>query len=165
MKNKLKLKETGSFFNYLMGNNESVPVVGQGGTRLMYSDRHAFEVLEVSECGKKVVCDYYRPKRTDDYGMSDCQSYEYKELSGNPFEIVYRHGSWKVKFEKIEFTKEHWDKYVKSGDEGYQKYIKPYQDENHCNNVIVEGVTKLVTSYGKIDVIFGVKRHYYDFSF
>lgn len=165
MKNKLKLSQTGSFFNYLMGNNESIPVVGEGGTRLMYSDRHAFEVLEVSKCGKKVVCDYYRPKRTDNHGMSDCQSYEYKELSGHPFQLEYRHGSWKVKNQKMEFEQAHWDLYISSGDEGYEKYIKPYQDENGCINIIVEGVTKLVTSYSKMDVVFGVKRHYYDYSF
>ena len=165
MKNKLKLSQTGSFFNYLMGNNESIPVVGQGGTKLMYSDRKAFEVLEVSKCGKKVLCEYYNAKRTDDYGMSDCQSYEYKELSGHQFTLEYRHGSWKVKYQKIEFIETHWDIYNKLGSVEYDKYISQFQDENGCNNVIVEGVTKLVTSYGKIDVIFGVKREYYDFSF
>lgn len=97
--------------------------------------------------------------------MSDSQNYEYSELSGRKFQLEYRHGSWKERYQSIEFEREHWDMYCKSGDEGYEKYIKPYQNENNCNCKIVKGITKLVTSYGKINVIFGVKKEYYDFSF
>lgn len=32
---KLSLKETGSFFNWMMGNNSSVPEVGKGATMLL----------------------------------------------------------------------------------------------------------------------------------
>lgn len=162
---KQKMKLSGSFFNYLMGNNESIPVVGQGGTVLGYSDRHAFEVLEVSKCGKKVLCEYYKAKRTDDWGMSDSQSYEYTELNGHQFTLEYRYGSWKVKHQEIHFEESHWKLYYAAGNDGYEKYIKPYQDDNGTTNVLVKDVTKMYITYSKKNVIFGVRNEYYDYSF
>jgi len=43
----------GNFINQVMGNNCSVPVVGEGATILHYSDREAYEVIAVSDCGTK----------------------------------------------------------------------------------------------------------------
>ena len=118
-KQKLKLgTQTGSFFNYLMGNNQSVPKVGEGATILYWSDRDAYEVLNTSLDGKRVLIDKYREKRTDNLGMSDHQEYAYDELIGAPQWIVYKYNSWR---------------YENTG--------------------------------GKLNIIFGVKQQYYDFSF
>lgn len=46
---------TGSFINYMMGNNSTLPEVGKGCTILGWSDRHAYEVMNVSVDGKKVT--------------------------------------------------------------------------------------------------------------
>ncbi len=43
----------GGFFNQLMGNNSTEPVVGKGCTILMYSDRDPYQVIDVSEDGNK----------------------------------------------------------------------------------------------------------------
>ena len=48
-----KVGVAGGFFNQMMGNNSSIPVVGEGATILMYSDRHAYEVTEVNEDGSE----------------------------------------------------------------------------------------------------------------
>lgn len=37
-----------------MGNNQTIPVVGEGATSLHYSDRTCYEVIEVSEDLKTV---------------------------------------------------------------------------------------------------------------
>lgn len=42
-------KTTGSLFNHLMGNNATLPEVGKGATILHWTDRSAYEVVEVSE--------------------------------------------------------------------------------------------------------------------
>lgn len=48
-----RIGSAGGFFNQLMSHNCSVPVVGQGATELLYSDRYAYEVLEVNEDKKQ----------------------------------------------------------------------------------------------------------------
>lgn len=49
MKQTLKLKDSGSFFNLLYSNNQTTPVVGAGATILHYSDREVVEVTQESE--------------------------------------------------------------------------------------------------------------------
>ena len=48
-------KDTGSIVNYLYGNNATVPIIGKGATVLLWTDRHAYEVLEINEKEKTVV--------------------------------------------------------------------------------------------------------------
>jgi hypothetical protein len=118
-KQSLKLgTETGSFFNYLMGNTQSLPEVGKGATILYWSDRDAYEVLNVSADRRRVLIQAYKVKRIDNLGMSDQQEYAYDELAGIPEWIVFKYNSWR---------------YENTG--------------------------------GKLNIIFGVKKQYYDFSF
>ncbi|SKT55468.1 Uncharacterised protein [Mycobacteroides abscessus subsp. massiliense] len=68
----------GSLINALAVNSRSAePAVGTGATIVMWSDRHAATVVEVSESGKTVRVQQDRATRTDNYGMSDAQSYTY----------------------------------------------------------------------------------------
>jgi hypothetical protein len=121
---RVSLRNSGSFFNYLMGNNASVPKVGEGGTYLLYTDRHAFEVWHVSGDGKRVFCEWLNAKRIDNNGMSESQSYEYSP-SGRKFVLRWRYNGWRME-------------YVENGK---------------------------ICFGGRVSVIFGVKREYYDYSF
>ena len=156
----------GGFFNQLMSHNSSVPVVGEGATELLYSDRHAYEVLEVNEAKKSCVIQRYNPKRVDNLGMSDSQDYEYKELQGSKITLVYRWGGWKRVGNEVSFTDEARKKY---GDfnpkihEAYKAKGGEYNGAFICTEV--EGLTKKHKAYSSINIIFGVKREYYDFSF
>ena len=106
-----RVGSAGGFFNQLMSHNASVPVVGEGATELMYSDRHAYEVLEVNEKEKTCVIQRYAPERTDNLGMSDSQSYKYEKLTGSPMKLYWKYGAWRTKSEMILFTNEATDKY------------------------------------------------------
>lgn len=162
-----RLGSAGGFFNQLMSNNQSVPVVGEGATELLYSDRHAYEVLEVNEKEKSCVIQRYNPKRTDSLGMSDAQSYEYKELTGTPFKLYWRRGAWRKKVESVTFTDEIMDEYGWNGTKMHEAYKAAggtYNDSMYPNKII-EGMTKKKTSWPKMSIIFGVKKEYYDFSF
>jgi hypothetical protein len=53
------------------------PEVGMGATEIMYSDRHAFTVVEVLG-PKRIVVQRDRATRTDGLGMSDAQSYNFE---------------------------------------------------------------------------------------
>ena len=181
-----KVGVAGGFYNQLMGNNATAPVVGKGMTELMYSDRHAWEVLEVSDDGLSCIVDQYKPKRADKNGMSECQDYIYDELYGRPKKLTWRNkkgGCWCWETKEIRVI----PKIQKMLDEKSDAYftgdqIKEVFGEKTYNEIYrinepdgegtyekglkhVEGITKEYTNYDKVSVIFGVKREYYDFSF
>ena len=88
---------TGSMINHLSGNaNYPTPEVGMGATILMWSDRYATTIIEVSENGKQVVVQEDHAKRTDSNGMSDSQTYEYSPNPEGPT-VTYtlrKNGAW-----------------------------------------------------------------------
>lgn len=62
--------------------------VGDGMTEVMWTDRHPYTVVEISESRQtvKVQADNY--KRTDKNGMSDSQSYEFSPNTDSPIETL-----------------------------------------------------------------------------
>ena len=68
--------QTGSLINHVISRATPItPEVGMGATILQWSDRTACTIIEVSP--KKIVVQDDIATRTDSYGMSDCQSYDY----------------------------------------------------------------------------------------
>ena len=57
------------------------PQVGEGATLYWWSDRDPYTIIKVSASGKTFWMQEDNYKRTDNYGMSDVQDYEY---SPNP---------------------------------------------------------------------------------
>lgn len=97
MKQSRKLE--GSFTNYLMGNNDSTPVVGQGATELMYSDRTPYEVLEVSKDGKRCVIREMSAKAKANAGGMGHQDWDILPDPTQPIErLVYKYGAWRKEF-------------------------------------------------------------------
>ena len=74
-------RDTGSLTNWLMGAaNRVKPEVGMGATILMWTDRHAVTIVEVSLEGKKrpfVIIQEDKAVRTDNNQMSENQHYTY----------------------------------------------------------------------------------------
>ena len=68
----------GSFFNMMMDNSKPAePTVGMGATLLLWSDRHAGTIVEVSKNGKMIK--WQRDKAVAEFkGMTDSQSYSYE---------------------------------------------------------------------------------------
>lgn len=74
----LKLgKDIGSVVNAALVEKHIKPEVGMGATILMWSDRHAATIVEVTASGKTVTVQEDRAKRTDKNGCSESQTYEY----------------------------------------------------------------------------------------
>ena len=72
----------GSFHNNLYSrstNGQPEPEVGMGATILMYSDRHAATITKVETHKNTILIEVQEDhsKRTDNNGMSECQSYSY----------------------------------------------------------------------------------------
>ena len=90
-------KDTGSTVNQMMSLSDHQPRVGHGATVLHWSDRHAYWVDWVSEDGKECQVSRALTFRTDQNGMSDCQSYRYErnpDVERMKFNLRYRYGSW-----------------------------------------------------------------------
>lgn len=180
MKQKRSLHSVGSLQNWLMGNNSSLPEVGKGATELSWSDRHAYEVIWVSEDRTECKIQRYKAERIDEYGMSEHQEYEYKELVGEPIHLVWRTtcgGAWFRKINEIRFVPK-WIKevheptgnfsYFKSLSQEEFDFIYPSDEDSKPSRVpmnVLKGVTKSYVKYIKYNIIFGIKEEYYDYSF
>lgn len=119
-------------------NDEKIAYVGMGVTELLYSDRHAYEVVEVIS-DKELVIRRCKATRIDHNGMSESQEYEY-ELE--PYEVHATLGWDGMEFIPPEF-----------GDNNVR--IKKYK-----SGWKRKGEPKDSTRF-----VLGVKREYYDYSF
>ena len=93
------LKDTCSLTNALMANPRyKVPQVGMDVTVLMWSDRCAYRIIEVSKDGRSFVMQRYKAKLIGHYLD---QRYQYEDENGNPLlmdgytkNIKFRYGKW-----------------------------------------------------------------------
>lgn len=99
----LDFSTTNSVVNALMADQKApAPEVGMGATELMWTDRKAYTILSVEKNTRGVVVSAKmqadRSRRTDDNGMSDCQSYSYEaDAAGKVVTIKRtRDGRWRV---------------------------------------------------------------------
>lgn len=162
-----KVGVSGSFINQMMSNNNSLPEVGKGATRLGYSDRYCYEVIEVSADSKTVKLEeldaQIDPIYLESIKGADCRGHQNWILkpTGRFLTVVWRNGAWKVKVQVINFTKEFQTKHRQLTEE---EIIAIFGENIRPQNV-VEGITELKTEYHKINILFGTKDYYYDWSF
>lgn len=100
--------QTGSLINHLMsGGADKTPQVGDGATVLMWSDRHAGTIVEVSPNGKRVGFCQDKATRTDKNGMSDSQDYSYEPdpSAGIQYFTLRKNGAWVREGESIKGTR------------------------------------------------------------
>jgi hypothetical protein len=165
-----KLSQAGSFFNWLMSNNESVPVAGEFATIMSYSDRDVVRVDSVSSCGKKV-----RVEVLDTIAdlSKNCQIGHQNWIhnsTGRFYSIEYRRGAWYSVGNTIEFTNEFRESIPSASIACYLRNNNPelfeqiYQDDVWPTKVI-EGITKSKKVYSKTRILFGCSNYHYDWSF
>lgn len=152
----LKLgKETGSVMNCMMSANSSVPKVGEGATILLWTDRHAYTIVEVSPDLKKVKLQRCDSRRTDTNGMSESQEYDYSKHLNQFKTLEFKYGSWKEPIKKIVYI-------------DYDSMSKEDREACFDDNAeiqLIEGKTRVQTTYDKVSVLFGSRREYHDYSF
>lgn len=165
LRQKTKVGVDGSLINQLMGNNSSLPVVGNGATIMSYSDREAFQVTWVSDCGKKCKINPAIMKYVGS-GYGD-EKYEYQGYRDYSCDVVWRRGAWYKVFNVITFE----DSFVKSmeGKGRWEDEVKAMglgdlHNEDGVLNII-PSVTKYKKEYEKISILFGIMDEYRDPSF
>lgn len=87
----------GNLSNRMMERSKQVePKVGIGCTECMFSDRHAYTIIDVSLNGKKIVVQEDIATRIDKNGMSESQTYDYTPNPNGKTVIVTlrKNGRW-----------------------------------------------------------------------
>ena len=174
-----KVGVAGGFINQMMGNNTSTPKVGEGATILMYSDRSAYEVTEVSEDGNACVI---RSMDTKFIGASyGDERYEYSSNESNHtynLEWNEKKGQWGKVWNSIEIIKVlakklekqygwGWTDFLPNGLKREDLLADDYNSEveNFYRYKLVEGVTKEYKNFEKVSIIFGIMEEYRDPTF
>lgn len=125
------------------------PQVGMGVTEYMYSDRNAYEIIEVKD-DKNFKMRRYDVKHYGSYGEDNW------ELISNPngyvYEMTYRYDAW---YEKKTYTKELIEEIERKN--GYILL-----DEKTYNKAMTKGIAY---KYNKMNIVIGKADYYYDWSF
>lgn len=117
---------------------------------MMFSDRYAYTVLEVSK--DKKSC---KIRECDPLGVKPYEGYAegYSENLAAPIlELRYRNGAWRVKVQQIVW--------VDGVD--YDANNDKVWDEENCKMKLVDGLTRIETKYHKVSIIFGRRDYYRD---
>lgn len=141
--------------------------VGTGVTKYCYSDRHAYEVIEVIDQTHVFIREYdHKPVGEPMSNQWELISNENKPV----FELKLRNGVW---YEVTEYTKEKWiakaqewveNGHVKSVEAAYE-YLKCMSGLTEKQNEKIEQ-GKAVKKYNKFgNISFGVAEYYYDYEF
>lgn len=139
-------------------------------TIYLWSDRHAYEVIE-AKSQTHLVIRRLKAIRTDDHGMSDAQDYKYESNpAAKPEEIKLTRGGWnRVKtynrdlFEKVVATLSKDANNEESARNLATFYWKQALTEKQFEKVLAgKEVTK---NESKINISFGIADEYYDYSF
>ena len=179
LKQERKVGVAGGFINQMMGNNSTNPIVGEGATILHYSDRSAYEVIEVSNEGmsctiRKMDCNFIGSSYGD-------ERYTYKSNKENEkmnLEWNSKKGSWGVVYYSIEIIKSLVKKYNKEhgwggtdvllASKGLQwddLFDKVHEDNYYNSMKIIKGLTKEYRNFNPTSIIFGLMEEYRDPSF
>jgi len=170
-----KVGVAGSFFNQMMSNNSSVPVVGKGATQMHYTDRTCYEVVEVSADGKSARLEYLNAEWNKSLGGGQGHQNWILKPTGRFVTIVWRHNAWRKVGTEIWFT----DEFVKDCESKGINFIGMYLRKNNPELAdkiwgtegsprpvnVVDGYTKMKKTYNKINILFGIKDYYYDWEF
>jgi hypothetical protein len=82
-----KRPRPGSLVNWIVSNDQTLPIAGDGATICLWSDRHAYWIADVNYADRSVTLERAKCIRADNLGMSDSQSYRY-ERGENPSTIT-----------------------------------------------------------------------------
>lgn len=171
-----KIGVAGGFINQMMGNNSTTPIIGEGATILMYSDREAYEVIEVSNDGMQCVI---RKMDTTFVGSGyGDEQYTYQSNPNNytrTMEWSNKKQCWGEITHTIEIIKSLANKYQKQYGWGwcdilleengmtYDDIVDPCVENTRYK--LIDGLTKQYKNFHKTSIIFGVMEQYRDPSF
>ena len=132
--------------------------VGTGMTEYLYTDRHAYEVVEVTD-QKHIKVREYDHKCKDGFEMSN--NWELVSNENNPIRAMTKRG--KYWYWTTTITSDIVEEYNK-GDAETRMYISLFLAQN---GVSIDDfkTKKKITRYHRANVSFGVASYYFDYEF
>lgn len=175
----------GNFINQVMGNNCSVPVVGEGATILHYSDREAYEVIAVSDCGTKCTIrrmDYEYAGTESQRAAGDYNVFKHTSNENNStkdLEYNAKKQQWESVGYEVKIVKALWNRLVKEygwnakdnlpdGHTFQSLSVNPdkqYWDrdtQQFQELRVVKGITKNYKNTSAVSIMFGTMQTYID---
>ena len=169
-KQKRKIGVAGCFQNQLMGNNSTTPMVGEGATILLYSDREAYEVISVSDDENSCVIREVNAKFIGkSYGD---ERYEYSsDPDGVTRRLEWNHKKkcWGSIWYSIQIIKSLEKEYYKKYGYGWNKILLADRGltrdditSKEGGYKLIEGLTKRYKNFSRVSIIFGIMEQYRD---
>jgi len=166
-----KVGVAGGFINQMMGNNSSIPKVGEGATILMYSDRQANEVTWVSGDGLSCKIRSMNCKNVGS-GYGD-ESYTYSsnlEATEITVEWNEKKKCWGTVSHTIDIKKSLAKKLYDQYGYGWTEFLPVSYDsliEGEYNGMytklkLAKGITKEYKNFNAVSIIFGIMEQYRD---
>lgn len=156
--------------NHYFDNTYNNLKVGTPCTIYHWSDRHAYEVIDVQD-QEHITIRRLKSTRTDNYGMSDSQNYKYESNpKGETMELVLKNGNWRkverYNNEKLEKAKNVAIGDLKMPEAATRIAIARFRQELTEKQLEKVLAGKEVTKLGeKVNISFGVADEYHDYSF
>ena len=161
-----KVGVAGCLHNQIMGNNSSIPKVGEGATILHYSDRSAYEVLDVSEDGNSCVIRQMKCKFIgDSYGDERYEYLSNNEAQKSTLEWNEKKKCWGSVSYHVQIIKSLQKKYYeKYGYKWIDIFLSDYSltRDDLSEKKLIKGITKQYKEFNKVSVIFGMMEEYQD---
>lgn len=168
------MKLYGSLINRLDENKKYCKEikVGTYATKYYYTDREAYEVVEVID-QNHIKIRQLKAIRTDNNGMSDCQSYRYESNLNNPIEeLKFMRNNWYKVFTyaPLEVIKERVKEDFRPEartEENIMNVVRWYCREMTKKQWEKYLAGQYIKVYKKLDcgISFGVADEYYDYCF
>lgn len=170
-----KIGVAGGFINQLMGNNSSEPIVGEGATILHYSDRSAYQVIEVSNDGltcvlQKMDCKFIGSGYGDErYEYADNPEGQKITLEWNAKKSCWGGVSYTVEVIKSlakKYYKQYgfgwFDKLLKENNLTFDELVDGENLGVNTKYKLIDGLTKRYKNFNEVSVIFGIAEQYRD---
>lgn len=157
--------QTGSVINWMMSANATLPEVGKGATILSWTDRHAYEVVSVSDDCNTVEIKRCLVKALKCNAFTEDQEWDYSKLSEHTETIVWRNEKWQKKSHVIEFDKKYYTEFEEASKTDHKNARREMLDilfDENGDIMLIEGKTKLRTKYSPVSILFGHKEEYCD---
>lgn len=159
---------TGSFMNWIMSSNSSMPEIGMGATELHWTDRTPWEVIDISRDGKKVTIRSMSHDALPEARQIGCGHQEW-DIKPNPDGEVrtleWKWGAWRYKTSQHIIT-EQWEKANDSNREYMSKDdYWAWRNYTSENKHLFPELFKLKYEWNQMRIVFGRAEYYYDWSF
>lgn len=141
--------------------------VGNGVTEYGYSDRHAYEVVEVQD-QKHISIRQMKAVRVDELYESDSQDYKYESNpDGRIIKLAKRGNVW---YSVREFSKQTFTNAAKEWKNNFTTFDAAYAYVKFMAHLTTKQYQKIedgetVKKYNKMNISIGVMDEYYDYSF